>query len=284
MKVYLNGNYVEDSEACISIFDRGFMFGDGVYEVIPVYGGRLFRLSQHLLRLRHSLDAIGLPVDLNDEQITEIFTALLNGRSGDASIYLQISRGAAPRNHSFPDGPTPTVLAYAQDLVYPDEALRSTGVGAVTLPDQRWHRCDIKSVSLLANVLARQHAAEQDAMEAILVRDGYVTEGAASTLFMVRDGAIVTPPNGHAILPGITRELIVELARDNGMTLREEEIEEPELHAADEIWLASSTKEVLPVTRLNGQTVADGLPGEVYQRITQLYDEFKHRFRGGQLA
>ncbi len=284
MKVYLNGNFVDDSEACISIFDRGFMFGDGVYEVIPVYGGRLFRLSQHLLRLRHSLQAIGLSLDLDDEQITDIFTALLNGRTGDASIYLQVSRGAAPRNHSFPDGPTPTVLAYAQDLVYPDEALRSSGVGAVTFPDQRWQRCDIKSVSLLANVLARQYAAEHDAMEAILLRDGYVTEGAASTLFMVSEGVVVTTPNGHAILPGITRELIVELARDNGMALREAEIQEQELHAADELWLASSTKEVLPVTRLNGHDVADGCPGEVYQRITRLYDEFKRRFRDGQLA
>lgn len=282
MKVYLNGDYLEDRDACISIFDRGFMFGDGVYEVIPVYGGRLFRLSQHLVRLKHSLDAIGLPVPLTDAEITDIFTTLLDGRSADASIYLQITRGAAPRNHSFPEGRKATVLAYAQELVYPDETLRSTGVGAVTLPDQRWHRCDIKSVSLLANVLARQYAAEHDAMEAILTRDGYVTEGAASTMFIVSNGTLVTPPKGHAILPGITRDLILELARADAIACAEIEIQEQELLAADEIWLASSTKEVLPVTRLNGQSVADGRPGDVYRRMKGLYDEFKHQFRSGQ--
>lgn len=284
MKVYLNGDYLDDSEARVSIFDRGFMFGDGIYEVIPVYGGRLFRLDQHLARLRHSLDAIALPVSLTDQQLTEIFNHLLDSRTSDASVYLQITRGAAPRNHSFPEGRPPTILVYAQDLVYPDEVQRNMGVHAVTLPDQRWQRCDIKSVSLLANVLARQYAAEHDALEAILMRDGYVTEGAASTMFMVKDGKLLTPPNGHAILPGITRDLIVELATENKLDCTEVEIPEQDLYSAQEIWLASSTKEVLPVTRLNDQPVADGRPGEHYQQMICLYDDFKQRFRKGLTA
>jgi len=284
MNVYLNGDYLDDSEARISIFDRGFMFGDGVYEVIPVYGGRLFRFDQHLVRLRHSLDAIALKILITDEQLTDIFNQLLDGGTDDASIYLQITRGAAPRNHSFPATQSPTVLAYAQDLVYPDEAQRNMGVRAVTQPDQRWQRCDIKSVSLLANVLARQYAAEHDALEAILTRDGYITEGAASTMFMVKDDQLLTPPNGHAILPGITRDLIVEIAAANDLECNEVEIPEQDLYSAQEIWLASSTKEVLPVTMLNGQPVADGKPGEQYQQMIRLYDDFKQRFRQGLTA
>ncbi|HBE93782.1 MAG TPA: D-amino acid aminotransferase [Gammaproteobacteria bacterium] len=284
MNVYLNGDYLDDSEARISIFDRGFMFGDGVYEVIPVYGGRLFRFDQHLVRLRHSLDAIALKILITDEQLTDIFNQLLDGGTDDASIYLQITRGAAPRNHSFPATQSPTVLAYAQDLVYPDEAQRNMGVRAVTQPDQRWQRCDIKSVSLLANVLARQYAAEHDALEAILTRDGYITEGAASTMFMVKDDQLLTPPNGHAILPGITRDLIVEIAAANDLECNEVEIPEQDLYSAQEIWLASSTKEVLPVTVLNGQPVADGKPGEQYQQMIRLYDDFKQRFRQGLTA
>ena len=284
MNVYLNGDYLDDREARISIFDRGFMFGDGVYEVIPVYGGRLFRFDQHLVRLRHSLDAIALKILITDEQLTDIFNQLLDGGTDDASIYLQITRGAAPRNHSFPATQSPTVLAYAQDLVYPDEAQRNMGVRAVTQPDQRWQRCDIKSVSLLANVLARQYAAEHDALEAILTRDGYITEGAASTMFMVKDDQLLTPPNGHAILPGITRDLIVEIAAANDLECNEVEIPEQDLYSAQEIWLASSTKEVLPVTMLNGQPVADGKPGEQYQQMIRLYDDFKQRFRQGLTA
>lgn len=284
MKVYLNGDYLDDSKAHISIYDRGFMFGDGVYEVIPVYGGRLFRLGQHLHRLRHSLEAIGMYPPLTDTQLTDVFGQLLQDRNGDASVYLQITRGAAPRNHVFPDSQSPTVLAYAQDMHYPDAAQRETGVHAVTLADQRWQRCDIKSVSLLANVLARQYAAEHDAMESFLIRDGYLTEGAASTLFMVRDGRLITPPNSHAILPGITRELVIELAALSEVDVEEAEIPEHELETADEIWLASSTKEILPVTRLNGQPVADGRPGKLYHQMVRQYDDFKQRFRAGLAA
>jgi D-alanine transaminase len=283
-EVYINGKYLPAAEASISIFDRGFIFGDGVYEVIPVYGGRLFRLQQHLDRLRYSLGEIRLPAPLSDKEIIQIFERLLNGRSDDASIYLQITRGSAPRNHAFPDKMKPTVLAYAQDLVYPDQAHREAGVRAVSFPDQRWERCDIKSVSLLANVLARQFAHEHNAAEAVLFRDGKLTEGAASTLFVVHNGQLLTTASGHSILPGITRELVLELACDHGLQCQQTDISEQQVKQADELWLSSSTKEILPIVELDGEPVGDGKPGPHYHQIIKLYDEFKLRFRNGEVS
>ena len=283
-EVYLNGKYLPAAEASISIFDRGFIFGDGVYEVIPVYGGRLFRLQQHLDRLRYSLGEIRLPVSFSDREITQMFERLLKNRSDDASIYLQVTRGSAPRNHAFPDQMTPTVLAYAQDLVYPDQAHREAGVSAVSFPDQRWERCDIKSVSLLANVLARQFAHEHDAAEAVLFRDGMLTEGAASTLFVVHDGQLLTTASGHSILPGITRELVLELACNHGLQCQQTDITEQQVKQADELWLSSSTKEVLPIVKLDGKPVGDGKPGPHYHQIIRLYDEFKDKFRKGETS
>jgi D-alanine transaminase len=283
-EVYINGKYLPAAEASISIFDRGFIFGDGVYEVIPVYGGRLFRLQQHLDRLRYSLAEIRLPVSLSDKKITEIFERLLKNRSDDSSVYLQITRGSAPRNHAFPEQMTPTILAYAQDLVYPDEAYREAGVHAVSFPDQRWERCDIKSVSLLANVLARQYAHEHDAAEAVLFRDGKLTEGAASTLFVVHDGQLLTTASGHSILPGITRELVLELACNHGLLCQQTNISEQQVKQADELWLSSSTKEILPIVQLDGKAVGSGKPGPHYHQIIKLYDEFKDKFRKGEVS
>lgn len=283
-EVYLNGQYLPVAEASVSIFDRGFIFGDGVYEVIPVYGGRLFRLQQHFDRLRYSLAEIHLQAPLNDGEMTRMFERLLNGRSDDASIYMQITRGSAPRNHAFPDKTAPTILAYAQDLDYPDQDCRDAGVSAVSFPDQRWQRCDIKSISLLANVLARQFAHEHDAAEAVLFRDGMLTEGAASTLFVVHEGQLLTPTSGQSILPGITRKLVLELARDNGMHCLETAISEQQVKQADELWLSSSTKEILPIVKLDGKPVGNGKPGPRYQQIIKLYDQFKQRFRNGEMA
>jgi D-alanine transaminase len=283
-EVYLNGKYLPAAEASISIFDRGFIFGDGVYEVIPVYGGRLFRLQQHLDRLRYSLAEIRLSVSLSDREIIQMFERLLKNRSDDASVYLQITRGSAPRNHAFPDQMTPTILAYAQDLVYPDEAYREAGVHAVSFPDQRWERCDIKSVSLLANVLARQFAHEHDAAEAVLFRDGMLTEGAASTLFVVHDGQLLTTASGHSILPGITRELVLELACNHGLLCQQTNISEQQVQQADELWLSSSTKEILPIVQLDGKAVGNGKPGPHYHQIIKLYDEFKDKFRKGEVS
>jgi D-alanine transaminase len=221
---------------------------------------------------------------MDDAQVTTMFERLLDGRKGDASIYLQVTRGVAARDHTFPDGIKPTVLAYAQDVVYPDATYRETGVKAVSYPDQRWERCDIKSVSLLANVLARQHAFENGASEAVLFRNGILTEGAASTLFVVTDGALLTPPGGHNILPGITRDLVLELVRANGLDCRETEITEQQVRDADELWMSSSTKEILPIVSLDGLSVGRGVPGDYYHRVIRLYDEFKQRFRNGEVS
>lgn len=283
-EVYLNGKYLPAADASVSIFDRGFIFGDGVYEVIPVYGGRLFRLQQHLDRLRYSLGEIRLPAPLSDKAVTLIFERLLNGRIDDASIYLQITRGCAPRNHTFPENITPTVLAYVQDLDYPNQAYREAGIHAVSFPDQRWQRCDIKSVSLLANVLARQFAYEHDAAEAVLFRDCKLTEGAASTLFVVHNGQLLTPSSGHSILPGITRDLVLELACNHGLQCQQTDISEKQVKQADELWLSSSTKEILPIVKLDGNPVGEGKPGPHYHQIIKLYDEFKLRFRNGEVS
>lgn len=283
-EVYLNGKYIPAADASISIFDRGFIFGDGVYEVIPVYGGRLFRIQKHLDRLRYSLAEIKLPISMSDQEITQIFERLLKKRSDDASVYLQITRGAAPRNHAFPEQMKPTILAYAQDLVYPDEAYREAGVHAVSFPDQRWERCDIKSVSLLANVLARQYAHEHNAAEAVLFRNGKLTEGAASSLFVVFEGQLLTTTSGHNILPGITRELVLELACNHGLQCQQTDITELQVKQADELWLSSSTKEILPIVQLDGRLVGDGKPGEHYHQIIKLYDEFKDKFRKGEVS
>jgi D-alanine transaminase len=197
---------------------------------------------------------------------------------------MQVTRGVAPRDHVFPDGISPTVLGYAQNVVYPDAAHRESGVRAMSYPDQRWERCDIKSVSLLANVLARQHAFENNATESVLFRNGLLTEGAASTIFVVHRGELLTPANGHNILPGITRDLVLELARDNGINCRETDISEQQVRDADELWMSSSTKEILPIIALDGEPVGAGVPGELYHRVIGLYDLFKQRFREGQVS
>jgi len=278
--VYLNGEYVPADEARVSIWDRGFMFGDGVYEVIPAYGGRLFRLEQHLQRLDNSLFEIRLAPPLSHGQWGRCLEELIrrNG-GGDLSVYLQVTRGQAVRNHGFPDGTPPTVVATCSPLpeVAP-ETLRD-GVAAVTCEDIRWKYCHIKAITLLPNVLLRQQALDAGAAEAILVRDGTVTEGAASNIFVVKDGLVLTPPNGPYLLPGITRDLIIELAREAGLTCREASLPAASLAAADEIWLTSSTRELTPVTLLDGEPVGDGRPGPVWQRLYALFQAYKHTLR-----
>lgn len=280
--VYLNGEYVAPEAARVSAFDRGFVFADGVYEVIPVYGGRLFRLRYHLERLQNSLDGIRLANPLSAKQWSEIFDRLVaaNG-AGDQYIYLQVTRGPAPRDHVFPKHPVPTVFAYAQAIQYPAAEVLALGVQAVTVPDLRWSRCDIKSIALLPNVLMRQQAIEQGATEAILVRDGQVTEGAASNVFIVRNNRLITPPKGCFILPGITRDLVLELARAHGVDFAEQPITEGELFGADEVWMTSSTKEILPITRINDQPIGGGKPGPLARRMQALYQDYKNAFRAG---
>ncbi len=280
--VYLNGEFIPPDQAKVSVFDRGFIFGDGVYEVIPVFGGRLFRLAHHLSRLEASLAAIRLRNPHSPEEWKSILSRLLAGPiNGDQSIYLQITRGVAPRDHAFPTHVTPTVFAYAQPLKYPPPEQLAQGVAAVTAEDIRWQRCDIKAIALLANALLRQQAIEQQAVEAILIRDGVVTEGAASNIFVVKNGRLVTPPKGSFILPGITRDLVVEIARANGIACDELPIKTEMLQTADEVWLTSSTKEILPITRIDGKPVGRGKPGAMHARLFALYQEYKQAFIQG---
>ena len=280
--VYLNGQFLPPETARVSVFDRGFVFGDGVYEVIPVFGGRLFRLPQHLARLDASLREIRLANPLNPAQWGEVFARLVREQGGgDLSIYLQITRGVAPRDHAFPPNVAPTVFAYAQPLKYPSAEQLAQGVAAVTCSDIRWLRCDIKAIALLANALLRQEAIDQGAAEAILLRDGCVTEGAASSIFVVKHGRLVTPPKGPYILPGVTRDLVLELARAHGVACAEETVHEEALFGADEVWLTSSTREVLPVTRLNNKPVGSGRPGPMHARMLALYLAYKQSFREG---
>jgi D-alanine transaminase len=278
--VYLNGQYLPLDEACVPVLDRGFIFGDGVYEVIPVYAGKPFRLAHHLQRLKNSMAAIRLDNPYTDEQWTDIIQRVIDANGDDdQSIYLQVTRGVASRDHRFPGATRPTVFVMSNLFVpVPEEQLRD-GVKAITLEDIRWQYCNIKSIALLPNILLRQQAVDRGAAEAILLRNGEVTEGAASNVFIVKDGVVITPPKDECLLPGITRDLVVELAEANGIPVEERPISEAELQQADEIWLTSSTKEILPVTRLNDRTVGDGTPGPLWHRMYAIYQAYKDTLR-----
>ncbi len=282
--VYLNGEFLPTSEAKISVLDRGFIFGDGVYEVIPVYGGRLFRLAHHLDRLDHSLEGIRLANPLNHHAWQALLEKLvtLNG-DGDQSLYLQVTRGVAKRDHSFPPDTEPTVFAMSSPVGPVPENLRE-GVSAVTVEDFRWKLCHIKAIALLPNILLRQQAVDAGAAEAIMLRDGFVTEGAASNAFIVNNGVVLTPPKSNLLLPGITRDLVVELCQENGIPCVEGAISEMQLREADEIWLTSSTKEIIPVTRLDDQPVGKGQSGPLWQQLIDLYQRYKQAFRDGQVS
>jgi D-alanine transaminase len=279
--VYLNGQFLPIDEAKVSVLDRGFVFGDGIYEVIPVYSGRLFRLEHHLERLDRSLEGIRLSNPLVPDEWSEILHELVtkNGRS-DQSIYLQITRGVAKRDHAFPVNVEPTIFAMSNPMGEVDPELRK-GVTAVTVEDFRWKLCHIKSIALLPNILLRQQAIDQGAVEAIMLRDGQVTEGAATNVFIVHNNTVITPPKSNLLLPGITRDLVVELCNKHAIACEERDISEAELRSADEVWLSSSTKEVIPVTTLDGKPVGVGQPGPVWENILALYQEYKKAVRAG---
>lgn len=271
--VYLNGQYLPLNEAKVSVLDRGFLFGDGVYEVIPSYCGHLFHFQDHLTRLENSLAGIRLANPHSREQWLEILTPLLDA-SEDQYIYLQITRGvAAKRDHAFPENTAPTVFAMCSKIV--PFAGRDKGVKAVTMDDSRWGFCNIKAITLLGNILHRQEAVDQDCAEALLVKNDYVTEGAASNVFAVIDGVLVTPPKGNDILPGITRDVILEIAGTNNIPCREQSIALDALRSASEIWVTSSTREIIPVVELDGKPVADGQSGPVWKTMNQLFQAYK---------
>jgi len=276
---WLNGEFVSLADARVSPLDRGFLFADGVYEVVPVHRGRPFRLRQHLARLDRSLDAIRIARPLPHEQ-WDIVLGELATRAGavEQLLYVQVTRGTEfGRNHLFPlEGTPPTLFAFAGPYPPPSSEALEKGLAAVTLQDTRWDRCDIKSIALLANVLLRQQAQDQGASEALLVRDGQLLEGSSSTVFVVTRGLIATPPDSHHILPGTSRDAIVDLAQD-WRPIERRPIAAGELETCDEVWIASAGRGVLPVTRIDGRPVGDGKPGRawsaMYARLQRHLDE-----------
>ena len=281
--LYLNGQFLPPEQAMVSVMDRGFLFGDGVYEVIPAYGGKPFRLEGHLKRLHNSLEAIRIPPPLSDAQWRTVLEDLLRRNPGeDQSIYLQVTRGVmSKRDHAFDASLVPSLFAMVSPIAAADPAVARDGVKAVSLKDIRWQSCHIKAITLLPNVLLRQQAIDAGAVEAILIKDGFATEGAASNLFIVKRGLLITPAKGPHLLPGITRDLILELAANHAIPYREADISAADLLDAEEIWLTSSTKEILPVTVLDDKPVADGKPGALYRRMSELYRQYKEQVRAG---
>ncbi|HRH81927.1 MAG TPA: D-amino acid aminotransferase [Thiobacillaceae bacterium] len=281
--VYLNGAFLPLEEAHVPVLDRGFIFGDGVYEVIPVYSRRPFRLADHLARLQASLDGIRLANPHPPETWrTLVLDLIACSGEEDLGIYLQVTRGPAPRDQAFPTEVRPTVLIMPLPLGTPPARLAEEGVGAITAADNRWLRCDLKSTSLVANVLLRQLSVDAGCAETILLRDGWLTEGSSSSVFVVSRGTLLAPPKSHLILPGVTYDVVLELAAGQGVPYALRPIPEAELRSADEIWLTSSTKEILPVVRLDGRPVGDGRPGGLFRGLHAAYQEYKRtEMRGG---
>jgi len=281
---YLNGDYTPLNEAKISVLDRGFIFGDGVYDVAPVYGGRLFRFDEHMARLARGLAKIRIPNPHSREEWLarcRHLMAALKDKTGaeDQVIYVQVSRGVALRDHVMPAEITPTVFMMASAMRPPSAEQRHAGVSCITARDFRWERGDIKSTSLLGNVLARQISADHGAMETIMFRDGWLTEAAASNVWIVHEGALLGPPKSEHLLEGIRYDLFKELCEDVGIAYNLRPISEADVRAADEVLLSSATKEVLPVTRIDGEAVGHGAlrgkPGPVYARLHEAYQRAK---------
>lgn len=285
--VYLNGEYLPVERASISVMDRGFLFGDSVYEVIPVFGKRALRVGEHLDRLQNSLNRISLANPHANDEWQAIFAGLVeHNASEDRAIYLQVTRGAFPRRDlsTKADGDVqnpPTVFAMLLPEVTPKTDAATAGISAITVDDFRWNNCDIKSTSLVANVMLKQQASDARVEDAILVKNGIVTEGTASNVFVVKNNVLATPPKGRLLLPGITRDLVIEIAQHHDILVEEREVKESELYEADEIWMTSSTREIAPVLNLNGKIVGWGRAGPMWQRVMDLYQEYKQLLRNG---
>jgi len=265
-------------EARVPVLDRGFIFGDGVYELIPVYSRVPFRLDEHLARLERSLAAVRIRNPYSRAEWRDIILQLVAKQSvEDQGVYFQVTRGVAKRDHAFPKDSVPTVFIMSNPLVTPPRDLVERGAAALSAVDERWRRCDIKSISLIGNCLLRQVSADAGAAETILFRDGMLTEASASNVFVVKGGVILSPPKSNLILPGITYDVIAEIAQAAGLPLEFRDVGEAEVRGADEIWVTSSSKEVLAIVTLDGKPVADGKPGPVFRRVHALYQEFKQK-------
>jgi D-alanine transaminase len=276
--VFLNGKFLPIEQATVSVLDRGFIFGDGVYELIPVYSRAPFRMDEHLARLEKSLAAVRIKNPYAREKWREILLGLIARQPwDDQGVYLQVTRGVAKRDHAFPAGVEPTVFAMCNPLVNPPKELVDKGASAVSAVDYRWHRCDIKSISLIGNCLLRQVSADAGAAETILFRDGKLTEASASNVFVAKAGKLLSPPKSDLILPGITYDVVVEIAQAVKIPLEFRDVTQAEVRAADEVWLTSSSKEILAVTALDGKPVGDGRPGPLFRKAYAAYQEFKSR-------
>jgi len=274
--IYLNGDFMPLEEARIPVLDRGFIFGDGVYEVIPVYSHKPFRLAEHLLRLQHSLDGIRLQNPHSDDEWSRLVEQIIvRNESDDQYLYLHVTRGVAKRDHAFPKGVMPTVFIMSNPLLAPPREWLVNGVAAITASDNRWLRCDIKAISLLPNVLLRQMAVDAGAVETVLLREGFMTEGAASNIFVVKNDTLLAPPKNHLMLPGITYDVVLELAAAHNVPHEVRAISEYEVRTAQELLLTSSTKEIMAITHLDGKPVGDGKPGSMFALLHQLYQNYK---------
>ena len=276
MIVYLNGRFLPQDEARISVLDRGFIYGDGVYELIPVYHRQPFRLPQHLARLQRSLDGIRLANPHSDAEWEARIRELIARQTFDQQgVYLQVTRGVAKRDHAFPKDVPPTVFMMSNPLATPSKEQVENGVAVVTAEDNRWRRCDLKTISLVGNVLMRQLAADADAIETVMFRDGWLTEASASNVLVVIGGEIIAPPKDNLILPGITYDAMIDFAQEAGMPFSIRPVSRAEALEADEMWLSSSTKEVLAVTTVDGKPFRGGKPGPVFRRIYELFQQHK---------
>lgn len=272
---FVNGRFLPLEDATVSVEDRGFQFGDGVYEVIRSYGGRPFELESHLARLERSAKALNIPLPYTRSQWSEyVGEGIRRAGFPESKVYVQITRGVAPRDHVYPTGVSPTVVMTVRALHPLSEAVRSAGVHAITVNDIRWGRCDIKSLNLLANVLARQQAKDAGVFEAILVKDGAVTEGAVSNVLVVKSGILTTAPEGPRILSGVTRTVVLELAKKDGVPVDERQVTREELYGAEEVLLTGTTVEVLAVVSVDGRTIGSGRPGPVGKRLGARFAEF----------
>jgi len=276
--VFLNGAFLPIEEARVPVLDRGFIFGDGIYELIPVYSRAPFRMDEHLARLERSLAAVRIANPYSRERWRAILLELIARQPWeDQGVYLQVTRGVAKRDHAFPAGVAPTVFAMSNPLVNPPRELVEKGVAAVSAVDFRWQRCDIKSISLIGNVLLRQVSADAGAVETILFRDGVLTEASASNVFVAKNGRLLSPPKSNLILPGITYDVVVEIAQEVGIPIEFRDVREAEVRGADEVWLTSSSKEILAVVQLDGKPVGEGRPGGLFHKAYAGYQDFKRR-------
>lgn len=276
--VYLNGKFLPIEEAYIPVLDRGFIFGDGIYEMIPVYSRHPFRLKEHIRRLENSLAALRLDNPYSREAWESLLLALIEkNEAEDQSLYLQVTRGPAPRDHAFPKVSVPTVFMMSNPLVVATGSQVESGIAAISARDIRWDRCDIKAISLLPNVLLKQMAVDAGAAETVIFRDGILTEGTASNIFAVERDTLLAPPKDQHMLPGITYDLILELAEANAIPIEIGYFDEARIRAADELWISSSTREVLAIVTLDGKPIGNGKPGPMFQRMYQLYQDYKNQ-------